>query len=363
MTNFDIEESGNEISVESRETPLQYFHAVIYPSKQLAHVFEMHIEEKLRGKGYGRKVIHDFIELCKKYKVKFVTGIPEKTAQPFWKAVEFDVIPRDQKHDLDKDLPYSRSLSPLMVKELSLISVRQADLLDKAKANKIIFERGSETKTNTYVYKPNQKLSDIPLDERSFWSIPNMTLQWSWATIPPIVHYKENVIDTLDYLGYKVVDIDIDPENMNTFTVLVLPIKEVKADLLPRIKDMAIPDLAGKQMLTIFSDPNYPFTITFQDGKHIKARGGKGELDIDLKRYDVWVRDGIVFVNYKGMNVGREAFVDGVNYGVIIKIDKGIVHTDLNKTIDPLKVKFKNYGAENEVILESASKQKPSKKY
>ena len=116
--NVDIEENEDSIIFTNGESPLDYFYAIINKNTNTAHMYELHIEEDKRGKGYGRQMVNWFLDICRKLRIKHVTGIPERAARPFWKKMDFELFETPEETEYDKTLPYNRSLSPLIVKRL-----------------------------------------------------------------------------------------------------------------------------------------------------------------------------------------------------------------------------------------------------
>jgi len=54
-----------------------------------ATIEDIHIHPKYRNKGIAKSFINSFIELCQKYNIKTITGIPYKNAINFWEHQGF----------------------------------------------------------------------------------------------------------------------------------------------------------------------------------------------------------------------------------------------------------------------------------
>ncbi len=93
------------------------FRAIGDLNNKSVHIYNLDIIEEEKGKGFGKKVIQEFISMCEKLGLKTITGIPEKCAFEFWKKMSFKINKKESKYD--KLLPYNRGLSSVMIKKLS----------------------------------------------------------------------------------------------------------------------------------------------------------------------------------------------------------------------------------------------------
>jgi len=114
-----------------------------------------------------------------------------------------------------------------------------------------------------------------------------------------------------------------------------------QADLLDTLKEKQKEDLVGLSILSIFGNPKRMPTIRSQQGSVVSLTTGPS---IDLNKYNIWVRDGVVLINHKhANNVGKEVMIDDTSYGNITRIENGLVYTDEEFAIDPLSFRFKSY--------------------
>ncbi len=67
------------------------FKAVGDLDKHFVVLEDIQINPDLRGKGYGRMVINEFIDICKGLEIKTITGIPKDESRFFWTKLNFPI--------------------------------------------------------------------------------------------------------------------------------------------------------------------------------------------------------------------------------------------------------------------------------
>jgi GNAT superfamily N-acetyltransferase len=121
---FEIKENGNIVNVgikDSNNTHVEKLYAQINKENKTAFVYELKIDKDFRGQGIGKDIVEKFKKLCKKYGVIKIMLIPEnKKAKEFWDKQGMEYFDRKDKSEYDKDMPYKRGLTPLMVKKFSI---------------------------------------------------------------------------------------------------------------------------------------------------------------------------------------------------------------------------------------------------